>query len=322
MGGRPKLVGVVGSLAAALLLGGCPFTPPSGGGGGGGSGGSAASPAVGGCAVFPSDNAWNQRVDTLPLRSNSAALIDNIGATRSLHPDFGGNGEYGIPFVVVPSSEPGRTINFTAYGDESDPGPYPIPLNAPIEGASSSDGDRHVIALQQGSCRLYELYRGFRRSDRWDADAGANWDLSSNARRPLGWTSADPAALPILPGLVRYDEVAAGEIKHAIRFTVPRSQRGYIFPATHYASSSSDANLPPMGLRVRLKASYDIARLRGQALVIAQALKKYGMINADNGSAWFITGAADPSWDDDDLNQLKSIPGSAFEAVETGPVHT
>jgi hypothetical protein len=257
----------------------------------------------------------------LALRSNSSALINNIGASAKLHPDFGGDGEYGIPFVVVPSNEPRRTINYTEYGDESDPGPFPIPLNAPIEGGSSSSGDRHVIVVQQGSCHLYELYRAFPRSNRWDAESGTNWDLASNAMRPLGWTSADAAGLAILPGLVRYDEVAAGEIKHAIRFTVPRSQKGYIFPATHYASSSTDANLPPMGLRVRLKASYDISGMHGQGRVIATALKRYGMINADNGSAWFITGAADPRWDDDDLNQLKSIPGSAFEAVDTGPVH-
>ncbi len=271
--------------------------------------------------MLPSDNAWNQRVDALALRSNSSALINNIGASNKLHPDFGGDGEYGIPFVVVPSSETLHTINFTAYGDESDPGPYPIPLNAPVEGGASSDGDRHVIALQQGSCHLYELYRAFPRSNGWEADAGVNWDLSSNALRPLGWTSADAAGLPILPGLVRYDEVAAGEVNHAIRFTVPRSQKGYIFPATHDASSSTDVNLPPMGLRVRLKANYDLSQVHGQALVIATALKRYGMMNADNGSAWFITGAADPRWDDNDLNQLKSIPGSAFEAVDTGPVH-
>jgi hypothetical protein len=304
-----------------LLLTARPGWGPPGGGGGGGGGGSA-SPQVGGCGLFPPDNAWNQRVDSLPVHSNSAAFVSNIGTNRNLHPDFGGDGEYGIPFIVVPSNEPRRTIRFTAYGDESDPGPYPIPLNAPIEGGRSSDGDRHVIAVRQGSCRLYELYRAFPRSNRWDADSGANWDLSSNAMRPLGWTSADAAGLAILPGLVRYDEVAAGEVKHAIRFTVPRTQRGYIFPATHFASSSNDANLPPMGLRVRLKASYDISGLTGHARVIATALKRYGMINADNGSPWFITGAADPRWDDDNLNQLKSIPGTAFEAVDTGPVHS
>jgi hypothetical protein len=189
-----------------------------------------------------------------------------------------------------------------------------------VEGAPATDGDRHVLVLQRGTCHLYELARGFWRADHWDADVGVNWDLSSNALRPLGWTSADAAGLPILPGLVRYDEVAAGHIDHAVRFTVPRSQKGYILPATHDASSSTDPNLPPMGLRVRLKASYSLARFHGQSLVILTALKKYGMIVADNGSPWYLTGAADARWNDDDLNQIKSVPGTAFEAVDTGPV--
>jgi hypothetical protein len=178
-----------------------------------------------------------------------------------------------------------------------------------------------VIVLQEGTCHLFELYRAFWRGTRWDAGSGVNWNLSSNKLRPLGYTSADAAGLPIFPGLVRYGEVAAGAIHHAIRFTVEQTQRGYIFPATHYASSSSNKSLPPMGLRVRLKASYSLARFHGQSLVILRALKRYGMIVADNGSSWFLTGGADPRWKDDDLNQLKSVPGGAFEAVNTGPIH-
>ncbi len=308
-------------IAAGALIAsatGCIVPPGPNTGGGGSSGGSG--PSIAGCRILPADNPWNRKIDTAPVRSNSPALIANISSTRNLHPDFGGGGTYGIPYIVVPSSEPKRTMNWTAYGDEADPGPYPIPPNAPVEGAAATDGDRHVLVLQQGTCHLYELYRGFWRGNHWDADVGVNWDLSSNALRPLGWTSADAAGLPILPGLVRYDEVAAGHIDHAVRFTVPRSQKGYILPATHYASSSTDPNLPAMGLRVRLKANYDLSRFHGQSLVILQALKKYGMINADNGSPWYITGAADTRWDDNDLNQLKSVPGTAFEAVDTGPV--
>jgi hypothetical protein len=281
-----------------------------------------ASPQVGGCPVFPSDNAWNTDVSQYAVHANSSQYVANVnssGGTR-LHPDFGGDGEYGIPFTVVDADEPRRPIAYTAYGDESDPGPFPIPPDAPIEGGNASDGDRHVLVVQRGTCRLFELGRAFWRGSRWDADVGVDWDLHSNARRTLGWTSADAAGLPILPGLVRYDEVAAGEVKHALRFTVQRSQRGYVFPATHFASSSTDPNRPPMGLRFRLKPSFDLSGFHGQSLVILRALKKYGMIVADNGSNWFITGAADPRWDDDDLSQMKTVPGSAFEVVDTGPV--
>jgi hypothetical protein len=278
-------------------------------------------PTVGGCPVFPADNAWNQDVSKLPVRANSANYIASINASRTtLHPDFGGGGAYGIPFMVVPSTQPLERINYTAYGDESDPGPFPIPANAPVEGGSTSTGDRHVIVVQQGTCHLYELGRAFWRGDHWDADVGVNWNLQSNALRPLHWTSADAAGLPILPGLVRYDEVASGTVKHALRFTVSRTQMGFVYPATHYASSSTDPNLPPMGLRLRLKADYDISRVHGSAHPIAVALQKYGMIVADNGSSWFITGAADRRWSDAELDQLKSIPGSAFEVVDTGPI--
>jgi hypothetical protein len=311
--GRRALLGTC--VLAVLAAGACmpPASPPAG----------SAGPSVGGCPVLPSNNAWNADISHAPVRSNSAQYVANINSSGNtlVHPDFGGDGEYGIPFKVVASNEPKRRIAYTAYGDESDAGPFPIPPNAPVEGGSGSDGDRHVLVVQQGSCHLYELGRAFWRGDHWDADVGVNWDLHSNALRPLGYTSADAAGLPILPGLVRYDEVASGVVRHALRFTVSRTQKGYVFPATHYASSSSDPNRPPMGLRFRLKASFDLSGFHGQSLVILRALKKYGMIVADNGSNWFITGAADPRWNDDDLNQMKRVPGAAFEVVDTGPVH-
>ena len=288
----------------------------------------ASSPVLGSCAVFPPDNPWNTDISNYLVHPNSANFINNIltqGGRVNLHPDFGANwngGSFGIPYVVVPQTQPLVPINFTAYGDESDPGPYPIPADAPVEGGVNSDGDRHVLVLQSGTCRLYEMYRAFYTNPGWDADSGAVWDLNSNALRPEGWTSADAAGLPILPGLARYDEVAAGEIKHALRFTVQESQRAFIHPATHWASTNTGANYPPMGLRLRLKAGYGLSGFTGHSLVILRALKKYGMIVADNGSAWFISGAPDARWDDDDLNQLKSVPGSEFEAVYTGPIIT
>jgi hypothetical protein len=282
------------------------------------------SPTIGGCPVFPANNAWNRDISKLPVRSDSARLIHAISSTGGrtmLHPDFGGHGAYGIPFSVVDAKQKKWPIHYTAYGDESSHGPFPIPSSAPVEGGSHSTGDRHVIVVQRGACHLYELYRAFWRGGHWDAASGVNWNLRSNARRHLGWTSADAAGLPILPGLVRYGEVRSGAIHHALRFTVAATQRGYIFPATHFASSSNNRALPPMGLRLRLKASYSLERFHGASRVILEALKRYGMIVADNGSSWFITGAADRHWNDDDLNQLKSVPGSAFEAVKTGPIH-
>lgn len=271
---------------------------------------------LGGCQVFPTDNPWNQDVTGLPVHAKSATYIASIGTTRGLHPDFGSNPDYGIPFVIVEQNQPLVPITFTAYGDESDPGPYPVPNNAPVEGGS----DHHVLVLQKGACKLYELYRAEKNpAGGWFADSGAVFNLFSNDLRPDYWTSADAAGLPILPGLIRYDEVVAGEITHAIRFTASSTQRGFIHPATHYAGSVND-NLPPMGLRVRMKASYDIAGLTGHSRVIAEAMKKYGMILADNGSSWYFQGGTDARWNDDDLNQLKSIPGSAFEAVYTGEI--
>ena len=272
-----------------------------------------AAPRIAGCRVFPPDNAWNTDVSRYPVHPNSANYIASIG-TGKLHPDFGDI--YGIPFTTVPGTQPKVPISFY-WDDESDPGPYPIPPDAPVEGGS----DRHVLVLDRDRCVLYEMYNAEREGAGWSADSGAVWDFNVNATRPARWTSADAAGLPILPGLVRYDEVLAGHIDHAVRFTAPRTQRGIIFPATHFASSSTDPKLPPMGLRVRLKANYDLSRFHGASLVILKALKTYGMIVADNGSSWYITGAADPRWNDDDLNQLKSVPGSAFEAVNTGAVH-
>ncbi len=282
-------------------------------------------PRVGGCDVFPADNPWNQRVDELPTRSDSAAMIARIQSVGgdNLHPDFGENPNYGIPFVVVPADQSPVPVVFTAYGDESDPGPYPIPLNAPVEGGSGSDGDRHVIALQQGSCELFELYRAFPVADgggAWEADSGARFDLSSNALRPLGWTSTDAAGLPVFAGLVRFEEVAAGEIRHAIRVTFAQTRRAYVLPATHWASSRTDPLLPPMGLRLRLSAAYDLSQLSGQARVIAEAMQRYGVIVADNGSNWYFQGAPSSGWVDDDLSQLKSISGDLFEVVDTGPI--
>ncbi|MCA9855562.1 MAG: hypothetical protein KC482_18575 [Dehalococcoidia bacterium] len=278
-------------------------------------------PIVGGCQVFPSDNPWNTDVSTLPLDPNSGgymAAIADLGGNQKLHPDFGSFSGYGIPFVVVPQSQPGVPITFTAYGDESDPGPYPVPLDAPVEGGPDSDGDRHVLVLQEETCKLYELYRAFPVGAGWEADSGAVFDLGSNALRPDGWTSADAAGLPILPGLVRYEEAQSGSINHAIRVTFSSTQKAYIHPATHWASNDTNPNLPPMGLRLRLKASFETSGYTGHARVILEAMKRYGVIVADNGSNWFFTGASDPRWDDDNLDQLKEVPGSAFEVVDTG----
>jgi hypothetical protein len=309
---RPLLALALALTAAALLVACLPPAP--------------APPAeqngsLGGCTVFPANNAWNTNVSTMPVDANSAnylAAIAGSGGNQFLHADFGGGGAYGIPYITVPGTQTAVDLNFTAYGDESDPGPYPIPLGAPIEGGADSSGDRHVLAVDRDHCKLYELYNAVPRGDHWDADSAAVFDLTSNALRPEGWTSADAAGLPIFPGLVRYDELAAGHIDHALRFTLSRTQRAYLHPATHFASSNPNPSVPPMGLRLRLKANFDLSPYHGQSLVVLTALKRYGMIVADNGSNWFITGAADSRFDDNDLNQLKSVPGSAFEVVDTG----
>jgi hypothetical protein len=281
----------------------------------------AAGPREYSCPIFPQSNALNQDISHAPVDRRSAAYIASIGLTGHLHPDFGTNPSYGIPYAVVGPQQHEMPITFTAYNGESDPGPYPIPANARIEGPpAGEEGDRHVLVLQRGSCKLFELYAARRSRAGWEAGSGAVFDLRSNALRPEGWTSADAAGLPIFPLLVRYPEVRAGQIGHALRVTVERTQRGYIHPATHFASSSSDPNLPPMGLRLRLKAGYSLAGFRGESLVVLRALKRYGLIVADNGSSWYITGAPDPRWNDEDLEQIKRVPGSAFEAVQTGPV--
>jgi len=269
--------------------------------------------------VFPASNALNADISRAPVDAGSAAYVASIGLGGHLHPDFGTNPGYGIPYTVVASRQPKVPIRFTEYGAESDPGPYPVPPGAPVEGAGEA-GDRHVLVLQRGSCRLYELYSASRSGQGWEAGSGAVFNLRGNALRPAGWTSADAAGLPILPLLVRYPEVRGGRIDHALRVTVQRTQRAYISPARHLASSSSDPSLPPMGLRLRLKAGFNLAGFRGQTLVILRALKRYGLIVADNGSSWYITGAPDPRWNDADLHQLGSVPGSAFEAVRTGPI--
>ena len=281
--------------------------------------------SLGGRRPFPADNAWNTPVDTLPVAGDSATLIASMGASTHFHPDFGANwngGPFGIPYLVVSGSQAKLPINFTDYGDESDSGPYPVPVTAPIEGGAGSDGDRHVIVVDKDNWKLYELYYAFPTASGWNASCGAVFDLDSNALRPAGWTSADAAGLPIFPGLVRYDEVAAGEIRHALRFTVARTRKAYIHPARHYASSNTSAALPPMGLRVRLKASVDITRYPASAQVILRAMKKYGLILADNGSNWYVSGTADARWNDDELNTLKNLTGNDFEAVQTGPVIT
>ena len=272
------------------------------------------------CPVFPPSNPINQDISGAPVDPRSDAYIASIGSGGHLHPDFGSPPQYGIPYTVVGPSQPRVPINFTAYGDESDPGPYPVPANAPVEGAGQA-GDRHVLVVQSRTCKLYELYDAQRAAAGWDAGSGAVFDLTGGLpQRPEGWTSADAAGLPIFPLLARYDEVASGAIHHALRFTVARTQRGYIHPASHYASSSSDPSLPPMGLRLRLEAGFDLSGYSGPALVILQALKRYGMIVADNGSNWYISGTSDPRWDDSALDQLKRVPGSAFQVVQTGPI--
>ncbi len=276
-------------------------------------------PREGGCPIFPASNSLNEDISHAPVDPNSARYIASIGLGGHLHPDFGTEPSYGIPYAVVGPHQPKVPIAFNEFGEESNPGPYPIPANAPIEGAGE-EGDRHVLVLQTGSCRLYELYNAQRRGAGWEAGSGAVFNLRSNALRPEGWTSADAAGLPILPLLVRYPEVHAGRIDHALRVTVARTQRGYIHPATHFASSSSDPSLPPMGLRLRLKASYSLAGFHGESLIVLRALERYGLIVADNGSSWYITGAPDPRWNDADLEQVKRVPGAAFEAVRTGPI--
>ena len=274
---------------------------------------------IGGCTVLPANSIWNTPVDTLPVLSNSATLVNTIGANRGFHADFGAGtwagGPIGIPFITVPGSLAKLPATFL-YADESDQGPYAVPLNVPIEGGSSSTGDRHALALDLDRCILYELYRAFPQTSSWTADSGVIVDLKSNVLRPSGWTSADAAGLPILPGLVTYDEVQSGEIKHAIRFTVPQTRREFVWPARHFASSLTGTQYPRMGERFRLKASVNISAYPADVQVILRAMKKYGIILADNGSAWYISGAPDPRWNDDHLQTFGQLLGSNFEAVD------
>jgi hypothetical protein len=277
-------------------------------------------PAAKHCPVFPAGNPWNQRVDKLPVSADSAQLISAIGLDSPVHADFGSGtwdgGPIGIPFDVVSRSTPRSRVSFE-YADESDRVRYPIPRRVHIEGGPHATGDRHAILLDKSACRLYELYDLHRTSHGWTAGSGATWNLRSNHLRPAGWTSADAAGLPIFPGLARWDEAARGVIDHALRFTAPRTRRAYVYPARHYASSSNDPSLPPMGLRVRLKASVDVAAFPKQARIVLRALQRYGMILADNGSPWYVSGAPNSHWSNDALHSLGRLTGADFEVVDT-----
>ena len=333
-------VALFASLMLVVSMMGCGVsTGKSGNGSGGGNGGgkgqqstacSAVSVGQGaslnGYLPFPADNAWNQDISAAAVDPNSDAIINFIGPSVGMHPDFGsgtyGGSTIGIPYMVVGSSQSLVNINFTAYGNESDPSPMPIPANAPIEGAPNP-GDQHVLVIDNGNCFLYELYGAAVNGDgSWNADSAAVWDLTADEQRPWTWTSADAAGLPIFPGLVRYDEVASGKIQHAIRFTLPQSRAAMVPPASHWAANSSDPTAPPMGMKLRLKANYDISGFSTNVRVILTAMKKYGLIMADNGSAMYISGAPDDRWDNNDLHNLSQVPASAFEVVKMNPVYT
>jgi hypothetical protein len=285
------------------------------------------------CPVFPANNPWNQDVSQLPVHANSGTWLANIGTSGDLHPDFGtvwNGAPIGIPYIIVGGGQPKVPVSFY-YADESDPGPYPIPNDAPVEGqpvgqpnSAGFGGDRHVIVIDDANCILYETFDSHpvTGGQSWTAGSGAIWNLNSNALRPEGWTSADAAGLPIFAGLVRYSEVQSGVIDHALRFTVSGTQRAYIHPATHYASNITDPSYPPMGMRVRMKANYNCSWASSEVQVICTAMKKYGMIVADNGSDWYVSGAPDSRWNDDRIGDLKQVPASAFEVVDTGePIH-
>lgn len=336
---RRMIAAAIAVAAVSACSGGSPSAPGGGGdgtgnGGGGSGGGSNGVPALGadaslnGKRPFPADNAWNRDVSSDPVDPNSAALIAACGsASTGLHPDFGtvyDGAPNGIPYVVVSSAQAKVPVSFD-YADESDPGPYPVPPSAPIEGGPSSTGDRHVLVIDRDAWKLYELYDAHpvNGGTSWTAGSGAVFDLSSNALRPAGWTSADAAGLPIFPGLVRYDEaVEQKAIRHALRFTCPVTRRAYLAPARHYASSRTDPNLPPMGMRVRLRAGFDGTRFPAEVQPILQAMKTYGMLLADNGSAWYVSGAPDPRWSDDDLSTLRTVHASDFEVIRMDNVVT
>lgn len=293
-------------------------------------------PSLGKCPVFPSppaslakraaslptEAAWNQDISKAPKARNSATVIRYINSHggNEVHPDFGSPRAYGFPYSVVGKGQRRLPVRYTAYGSESDKGPFPVPANAPVEGGAGADGDRHVLVVDRFACRLYELYRAFpssRGGAHWEADSGSAWDLRSAERRHDGWTSADAAGLPIFPGLVRYDEAERGRIGHAIRITFDSTRDAYVRPATHCAGDTSSAAAPAMGTRLRLKAGYELGGFTGPARAVAVALKRYGAIVADNGSNWYISGTSDKRWPDDNLNQLKGIPGTAFEVVRS-----
>jgi len=305
-----------------------------GGNGGGGNGGTGASnlacnvmsagqgASLNGFVPFTGSSLWNTDISSAPVDPNSNSIISNWVGSVNLHPDWGTDPTYGIPYVVVNGSQPLVNVNLGAYPSESDPGPMPVPADAPVEGGSSSTGDRHVLVLDNGNCFLYELYNSSVNSNgSWNADSTAVWDLLGNEQRPYTWTSADAAGLPVFPGLVRYDEVAAGKIQHAFRFTLPKTSAAFTPPASHWAATSSDPTSPPMGMRLRLKSSYDISSFDTQMQVILTAMKTYGLILADNGSALFVTGASDSRWGSD-LESLKTVPAAAFEVVQMNPVYT
>jgi hypothetical protein len=321
-------LGVLAGLLAGLLIATVAANPASGALG--------PYPSLGRCQVFPDppvslpatapsqpdQSAWNQDVSRAPVAPNSAAIVAYINSRggEHLHPDFGSPRAYGFPYAMVGARQRKLPIHYTAYGEESDPGPFPVPKGAPVEGGRRSDGDRHVLVVDRSRCMLYELYRAFfkpRNRPHWNADSGVSWNLRSTALRPDSWTSADAAGLPIFPGLVRYDEVAAGRLDHAIRVTFESTRDAWIHPATHCAGDTSSPNAPPMGMRLRLKASYGVGGFSGGARTIAEALKRYGFIVADNGSNWFFSGTSDRRWNDGNLNQLKRIPDSAFEVVKS-----
>ena len=278
--------------------------------------------SLNGFVPFSSSSLWNTDISSAPVDPNSNSIITNWVGSVNVHPDWGNDPSYGIPYVVVDGTQPLVSINLNAYGDESDPGPMPVPANAPVEGGSSSTGDRHVLVLDSGNCFLYEMYNSSVNADgSWNADSTAVWDLLGSEQRPYTWTSADAAGLPIFPGLVRYDEVAAGKIQHAFRFTLPKTSAAFTPPASHYAGNTSNTTAPPMGMRLRLKSSYDISGFSPQMQVILTAMQHYGLILADNGSALYVTGVSDSRWGSD-LDSLKTVPASAFEVVQMNPVYT
>ena len=278
-----------------------------------------AQPTIGSCPVFPANNVWNAPINQLPVSANSATLVSAIGASVTLHADFGSGlwdgGPIGIPFITVAGTQTKYPVTFQ-YASESDPGPYAVPLNAPIEGGSASTGDRHAIAVDTDNCILYELWSATAQTAGWQAGSGAIFNLKANTLRPSGWTSADAAGLPVFPGLVKYDEVAAGVIQHAIRLTVPQTLDSFVWPARHEASNLTSSSYPAMGQRFRLRANFNMSAFPADVQVILRALQIYGMFVADNGSAWYISGAPDSRWNNDDLGTLRNVVGSDFEAVD------